>query len=301
MSRPGESVPLPQVDRSVVAVAPPGDGPGYWAGAPSAVLADGVTYLAYRLRRPIGEGRGFANVIARSEDGERFHTLAVLERERFGAESLERPTLVQLPAGGWRLYVSSDLPDAGGWRVEAMDAADPAGFDPSERHLLLPGSEARSVKDPVVAWSAGRWHMWICCHPTGEPETDQAYTAYATSDNGLEWSWHGLALTGRPGSWDERLARITSVLLRDGTPLAYYDGRATAAENYEERTGIAAGSAPGSFQPTGDGPRAVSPYGSGSLRYLSVVQLPDGGHRLYYEASREDGAHDLHAEYVAAT
>src|SRR5205814_290417 len=35
---------------SIVADAP-GDGPGYWAGGPSAVWVDGTIWLAYRLRR----------------------------------------------------------------------------------------------------------------------------------------------------------------------------------------------------------------------------------------------------------
>ncbi len=32
---------------------------------------DGTFWLAYRLRRPVGVGRGYANVVARSDDGER--------------------------------------------------------------------------------------------------------------------------------------------------------------------------------------------------------------------------------------
>lgn len=47
---------MPRPGRSAVAVAPPGNGTGYWAGAPSAVECDEDIYLAYRLRRPIGDG-----------------------------------------------------------------------------------------------------------------------------------------------------------------------------------------------------------------------------------------------------
>ncbi len=66
---------LPSWHTGTCVVAAPGAGPGAWAGAPSAVVVDGVYYLAYRLRRPIQEGRGFANVIARSVDGVEFQTL----------------------------------------------------------------------------------------------------------------------------------------------------------------------------------------------------------------------------------
>ena len=102
--------PLPDYAHSVLAVAAPGVGPGHWAGAPSAVLADDGFYLAYRLRRPIGAGRGYVLVVARSADGVVFTPIATLSREAFGAASLERPTLVRRPDKSWRLYVSCATP-----------------------------------------------------------------------------------------------------------------------------------------------------------------------------------------------
>jgi hypothetical protein len=62
-------------------------------------------YLAYRMRAPLGQGRGMSNVVARSSDGVHFDTVAVVTKDRFGVESLERPALVHTPEGRWRLYL----------------------------------------------------------------------------------------------------------------------------------------------------------------------------------------------------
>jgi hypothetical protein len=293
------SLPVPQPDRAQVVVAPPGDGPGHWAGAPSAVGKEGDVYLAYRLRRPVGAGRGYAVVVARSSDGRTFETIDVLEKGFMGAESLERPALVPLPDGGWRLYVSGATPGTLHWWVDAIDAPDPSGFSSSsERRPTLPGDATTAMKDPVVAWDGRQWHGWICCHPLPDPaEADRMVTRYATSGDGIVWDWHGVALEGRPGRWDQRGARLTSVVQRDETTLAYYDGRASASENFEERTGVAVGDGSGRFRADGE-PIGTGPDGSGALRYLSVVPLERGGFRLYYEARRPDGAHDLRTELV---
>jgi hypothetical protein len=84
--------------------------------------------------------------------------------------------------------------------------------------------------------------------------------------------------------------------------VAYYDGRALAEQNWEEQTGLAtaavvAGNGSAHFVPM-EGPVATSPHGGGALRYVSAVPLSTGGYRLFYEAAREDGAHDLLTEYV---
>ena len=92
--------------------------PGYWSGAPCAVAGENEIFLAYRLRRPIGQGRGYAVAVARSADGERFDTLLTIGKEDMAADSLERPALVRTPEGRWRLYLScaTRAPSTGGWR-----------------------------------------------------------------------------------------------------------------------------------------------------------------------------------------
>src|SRR3954447_2617498 len=126
-------LPLPTITEASVAIAPPGDGAGYWSGGPSAQLVDGVFYLAYRLRRPVGEGRGYANVVARSEDGVHFEPVLELHKQQFDSESLERPALAVTPDGRFRLYVSCATPGTLHWSVDAIEADDPAAFDPARR------------------------------------------------------------------------------------------------------------------------------------------------------------------------
>ncbi len=291
-------LPLPRLDRSSVVVPPPEDGAGHWAGAPSACLVGGVIYLAYRLRRPVGEGRGYAVVVARSLDGETLETLKVIQQEEMRTDSLERPALTVTPDGIWRLYLSCATPGTKHWRVEVLEAADPLGFDPVTAQVVLPGSESVGVKDPVIVYDDGTWHLWASCHPLADPdEADQMVTDYATSPDGLDWTWHGTALTGRPGAWDSRGVRVAAVVAERGAIQAYYDGRAGAEENYEERTGIATGREYASLVPEGT-EIASSPHAGGGLRYVSAVRLPDGLWRLYYEATREDGAHELRTEVV---
>jgi hypothetical protein len=261
------------------------------------VLADGEIFLAYRLRRPLGHGRGYAVAVARSTDGEHFDPVTMIYKEEMATDSLERPYLVRTPDGSWRLYLSCATPGTKHWRVEVVEAAHPSEFDSRRSHVVLPGDSKTGVKDPVIVRRGDEWHMWATCHPLDDPaEADQMVTEYACSTDGITWTWDGVALGGRPGHWDSRGARVTSVCFDGGTIVAYYDGRATAAENYEERTGVAIGTEPTVLAAVGTEPLAWSPYHGGGLRYLDLLSLPDGRKRLYYEMTRPDGAHDLRTE-----
>jgi hypothetical protein len=277
-----------------VVLEPEDPRPGSWAGGPSALHVDGAFWLAYRLRRPIGDGRGFANVVARSDDGVHFEPVMGVGKDAFGAESLERPALVRTPGGRWRLYVSCATPGTKHWRVDLLEADTVAGLATAGPRTVLPGSDAVAVKDPVLRHDGTRWHLWASVHPLDDPDaTDRMTTEHATSPDGVDWTWRGTALAGTPGSWDARGVRFATVVLDGDRTWALYDGRATAGENWEERTGLAVQDGDGSFTPAVDGPLLQSPHAPWGLRYTDVVALPDGAARWYYEATRADGAHEL--------
>jgi hypothetical protein len=290
-------VPRPRGDGHTV-IEPPEPGPGHWAGGPSAVATDDGIYLAYRLRRPVDAGRGYAIVVARSDDGLAFTPLATFTKESFATASFERPALVQRPDGGWRLYVSCSTPNSFHWWVDAVDAPTPDAFSAYDRVSVWPGDEHLACKDPVVMCGDRGWEAWVCCHPLDDhANTDRMYSRYATSPDGLEWAWGPIALEPRPGMWDGRGARLAAVFETSTGRVAYYDGRASSAENWSERTGVAVETADGTFAAIGDTPAAESPDGTGALRYVSVVPV-DSQLRMYYEACRADGAHEIRTELL---
>lgn len=281
------------LDDARVVVSAPAVGPGNWAGAASVTVADGLVYLAYRVRRPLGAGRGVSVVVARSSDGEVFEQVSEVCREDFGAESFERPVVIRRPDGGWRLYLSCATPGSKHWWIEAVDADRPEEFSTGRRTTVLAGSRDEAVKDPVVLVDgSGRWRMWLCCHPLEvRGHEDRMTTKFATSGDGLTWDVHGEALAPTPGTWDARGARVTAVI--GESPLTVlYDGRATAEQNWHEVTGVAH-EADGRLVADPEGPIAWSPHSDGALRYASTAVLPDGSVRVYYELARPDGAHDL--------
>jgi hypothetical protein len=280
-----ESFPLPGSAPATVAAAAGGEGPQFWAGAPCAVLdADGTYVVGYRVRN--GPDTTDQTVVARSADGERLEPVFTLDQDHFGAQWTERPALVR-HAGGWRMYVSCATPGTKHWWIGVLDAGTLEGLASAELRIAFAGDEQTAVKDPIVRLRDGVWQAWICCHLLDIPGAeDRMNCAYATSADGLEWDWHGTVLEGRAGEWDARGARLTTIL-PDGR--AAYDGRATEAENWFERIGIAV--------PDG-GRYAATGEPVFDARYLEALALPDGGYRIYYEARLPDETHELRTELI---
>jgi hypothetical protein len=279
----GCSVMLPRWENSQL-VLQAAHGTGNWIGAASALIHHDYIYLAYRDRHPVDKGRGNRAYVARSPigDGIHFETLCIIDKEDMDAESLERPALDVTPDGDWHLYLSCATFHSKHWRIERLHAGRPQDFSARTRKTIFPGSPAFGIKDPVLV----RDHdlrIWATLHPLteGDENADRMISVDA-------FSCHRV-MTPEPGTWYSRGTRLTAVV----GEYAYFDGRASAGQNFEEHTGIARWD--GSRYVPIAGP-ASSPFGGGALRYVSAITLPDGGLRLYYESETEYGSHELRTE-----
>jgi len=131
---------------------PPGQGEGYWAGAPGAFYndEDDCLYLTYRYRRPRGAepDRGFESRLARSEDGVAYEDLCVLHKEDLASPSIERCALNRADDGTWLWYVSYVDGADGRWRVDLLEAESPEAFEGASR---IPLFTAASLNEKIRA------------------------------------------------------------------------------------------------------------------------------------------------------
>src|SRR5258707_10533261 len=260
-------------------------GTGNWIGAASALIHGDYIYLAYRDRHPVDKGRGNRAYVARSpiNNGIHFDTLCVIDKEDMDAESLERPAVDVTPEGDWDLCLSCATFNSKHWRIEKLRARRPQDFNARTREKVFPGSAEFGIKDPVLV-RGKELRIFATVHPLteGDENADQMTSVDAYSGESV--------MMPEPGTWYDRGTRITSIV----GEYAYFDGRASAEENFEERTGIARWN--GSRYIAVAGP-ASSPFGGGALRYVSAIELP-AGLRLYYESATKYGSHELCTELI---
>lgn len=296
---------------------PLGEGPGWWAGAPSAIYDDETSkfYLYYRYRKPREFGRGVECRIAESDDGLQFEDITRITQQQLDSPSVEKACLVKTPEDHFRLYISFVGTDSK-WRIEMMEAPRPSGFDAAQRVEILTAEDIRAegVKDPVVLNIGGLWHMIVSYAPSPEQQdADQqrqmhasgdvyntgvtkSHTGLATSEDAVQWQWQGDILSPPDEGWDAYCTRLNSVLHLPPVFVGFYDGSASVEENYEEQTGLAMSFDMRKWQRiTLSGPVVASPYGC--IRYVEALQL-ERDVFYYYEYTRPDGSHELRANRV---
>lgn len=298
-------------DAGTTVFEPPGSGPGWWVGAPSALWTGDRFYLSYRIRQPKPD-RGTDLLIARSSDGVRFEPVWNASKTDFGSSSVERSALVRVGENDWRLYVSYVDGADDRWRIDLLEAGSPDGFDPNARRRVLTAADigAEGVKDPWVARLNGGWCMLASYAPApddADVRVDQLHgtkdvfntgltssvTGLAISPDGRTWRWEGSVLEPHAGGWDGYASRLNTVVGGTGGWIGFYDGSASVAENYEERCGLVTSDSPTrAWRRYGDRPAVGAAGGPGTVRYVEAVQTSEWI-RFYYEYTRPDGSHEL--------
>ena len=216
--------------------AAPGRGPG----APSAVRDGDASTSPTGCACRSGQGRGMANVVARSADGVRF------EHRRGGGQGPVRRRVAGAAGAGPHargpVAAVRELRDAGhqalvGRRAGGRHTRGPGG---RAARTVLPGSDRHAVKDPVraarrAAGTCGR----RCTRWTLPQHEDRMTTEYATSPDGSSGPGAAPRCAGRRARGTP--AACGSARSFDGPRPPGRDLRRPghAAENWEERTGLA--------------------------------------------------------------
>jgi hypothetical protein len=281
---------------------------------------NGRFLMTYRQRRPRGEAtaeRGWRCAIAESDDGVTFRDIWAVEKHELATSSMVR-FAVTYHQGRYLLYVSYVDPADSRWRIDVVEADTPSGFDIAKAAPVLTAETTgtEGVKDPhpmvvgpsvvllasyaqagLAASDRQRAHASADIYTTGMSTFP---TGVGISQDGVNFEWHPDALSvGR--TWDKYQARLCTVAPTSHGYVGFYDGSASAAENYEESTGIAVSADLMAWTSlTPQRPWAVSPHASGSLRYADIVPVP-GEWLVYFEYARPDGAHELRLSRIPRT
>jgi len=295
----------------------PGEGAGYWIGAPGVIYDDekGKFFIYYRRRKPRELGRGYECGIAESIDGIKFKQIWVASKDSFGSISVERAAIVKTLEGKYRLYIGYVAPEDNKWKIDMIEADSPENFNPGTKRLVLAPEDCgvEGVKDPYIMIVGRLYYMLVSYAPTPEIVKDNSLhatadifntgktssnTGLALSSDGVNWRWIGDVMSPPESGWNAYATRITCMLYNSPVFNVFYDGGATVGENYEERTGLAVTFDLMDYHNVSDqSPILVSPNASGSLRYMDVVKL--GGHiYYYYEYAKPDGSHELRVNKV---
>jgi len=288
------------ISRYQVALEPDQNEPEWWAGAPSAVWAEGKFYLTARMREghsPRGR-RGYEVRILESSDGIHFTPIHHLRREEAGVPGFERAALVRVPdTGRYRLYGCAPLER--GWGILKWDDADhPAAIDPTTARPVLcadyPDDQFVHVtgyKDPVVLWEDGRWHMFVI----GTDRVERVY--HFTSEQGEAWAPAAPGPVMENRGWHDFYTRPASVLPLPAGYLFVYEGSSLEWRDpvYNIATGLAYSPDLASFVDlTPDQPLLLSTTPGHYHTWRYSQWLPVGEQVfVYFEAARPNDTNEL--------
>jgi predicted GH43/DUF377 family glycosyl hydrolase len=304
-------------DAGFVVAEPLESKPGWWAGAPQVYYhePDNRFYLYYRLRRPRGHEyeRGGEVRLASGSDGIHFETIWRMIKTELLSDSIERGCLYRTATGQWALAFGYVDPEDGRWRTDLTLADRPDAFRTQNSQSVFTAARIgmEGVKDPFVFEADGRYLMLLStARPVASADSGEMHggrdvymtglvrstTSLAVSNDGVTWRFEGEILAPPDSGWDAYCTRINSVVRVGEGYVGFYDGGRDESENFEERCGVCVSEDCRSWRRlTTERPWVKWPYASGSMRYVSAIQVADKLY-YYYEAARADGSHELRVQ-----
>jgi hypothetical protein len=311
---------LPRFDPDAgnVIAEPPGSGYGYWAGAPSAAFdpETGHFYCYHRLRWPLGGRRGGQCRVVSSPDPAappaEWKIAWEASREDFGANSIERASLIRDPfSGEWRLYICSETTQSydrtpATWRVDLLQAPSIEDFDPQRRRIVMdaPMYGVSHVKDPVVLVLGGEYIAltsvaWRDQHLG--PDADgviqsrgRGMIALHRSLDGINFPTAQVIAEPGPQGWGGINVRPSALVYIAPVWTLLFDEATSRANAYDEQCMLAISTDLRSWRrlTPSHSPWVRSSHASGCVRYVDVVIVGETAH-YFYEYARADRAHEL--------
>jgi len=305
-------------DAGNVVAEPPGTGYGFWAGAPSAVFDpdSSLFYCYHRLRWPLGEKRGGVCRVVTSPDPSApptgWRTVWETTREQFGANSIERASLIRDPfSREWRLYICSETAqpydrNPATWRIDLLQAQAIEGLDPGRRRIVMDAAMYgfSHVKDPVALVVGGEYLVYTSAawrdQHLGPDATGlirsrgRGLIALHRSLDGIDFpTAHIVAEPGTHG-WGGINVRPSAVVWVPPVWTMLFDEGTTRADSYDEQCMLAVSADLQTWRrlTPSHRPWVRSSHASGSVRYVDVVLARDTAH-YFYEYARADLAHEL--------
>jgi BNR repeat-like domain/Glycosyl hydrolases family 32 N-terminal domain len=105
-------------------------------------------------------------------------------------------------------------------RIHFAESTD--GTTWSKRGVVIDNGRANHVNDPSVVRKDGQWWMFYTVAAKGE----QDEIAAASSQDGTNWTLHGVVLaTGTGSEWDSGKVGRPAVIMEDGKFCMWYDGQ----------------------------------------------------------------------------
>jgi len=228
-------------------------------------------------------------------------------------------------------------PGTGVWTIDRIFASSVTALEHGEVVPLLSSDQPEylHIKDPVIATrSDGATVLIVCTHPFSWSSSNSAYCVRppetaATQSTGADATARGgfdpprFGFFARGSTWDVAATRITDVLSLDPPltdadvriNLVFYDGAECLRSHTENKAAV---SRPRGYsceelgglavtmnddldnlrRLTVFGPGFVSPYGTGSSRYVHTL-LTDRGIYATWQQARDDGSQPLVMNFVS--